>query len=83
MKPEIYDKILESLPHHPEDKTGAPWHGFWVNGNDEIMCRTKEAANLIADFFEDCGFDIMHTYYYHDEADGLNREWWAVYIDGQ
>lgn len=82
---EIYDKILESLPHHPEDvKPGALWHGFWVSGNEEIMCPTQEVANLIADFFEDCGFDIMHTHHYNDaEADGLNLGWWAVYVDGQ
>lgn len=83
MNPEIYDMILESLPHHPEDKIGAPWHGFWVNGSEEIMCPTEEAANLIADFFEDCDLGIMHTYLYNDEADGLNRGWWAVYVDGQ
>ena len=47
------------------------------------MCPTEEAANLIADFFEDCDLGIMHTYLYNDEADGLNRGWWAVYVDGQ
>lgn len=85
MNPEIYDKILESLPHHPEDKRpGTNWHGFWVSGSEEIMCPSQEVANVIADFFEDCGFDVMHTFYYNDEErDGLNLGWWAVYVDGQ
>ncbi len=82
---EMYDDILESLPHHPEDKApGAEWHGFWVNGNDEIMCRDQETANVLADFFEDCGVGLMHTFHYDDEeSDGLNLGWWAVYVDGQ
>lgn len=84
MNPETYDKILESLPHHPDDKLSGNWHGFWVSGSDEIMCPSEEAANVLADFFEDCGFDVMHTFHYDDEErDGLNLGWWAVYVDGQ
>lgn len=84
MNPETYNKILESLPNHPENRLGNNWHGFWVNGSEEIMCPTQEAANLIADFFEDCGFDVMHTHHYEDgETDGSSLGWWAVYVDGQ
>lgn len=84
MNPETYDEVIKSLPHHPDDKPGGNWHGFWVSGSDEIMCPSEEAANVLADFFEDCGFDVMHTFHYDDEErDGLNLGWWAVYIDGQ
>lgn len=84
--PEIYCNILESLPHHPHDKPDDNWHGFWANGDNEIMCPTEEAANLIADFFEDCGFDIMHTHHYTTLEELVNEDylgWWSVYIDGQ
>ena len=84
MNPEIYEKILEALPHHPNDKTGAQWHGYWVDGAEEIMCSSEYEANVLADFFEDCGLGLMHTFHYDDEErDGINLGWWAVYVDGQ
>lgn len=84
ISPDTYDKILEALPHHPSDRPRDNWHGFWVNGRDEIMCESEEVANVIAYFFEDCGFDVMNTSYYNDaENDGQNYGWWAVYVDGQ
>ena len=76
----IYDAVVSCLPRHPNESR----HGFWVSGAEEIMCRTEEQANLLADLFEDAGVDIMHTYHYDDpEQDGLNYGWWAVYVDGQ
>jgi len=85
MDSETYENILQSLPHDPYSPCGS-WHGFWVNGNDEIMCPTEEAANLLADFFEDCGVDIMHTHHYTESEEFVNEDclgWWSVYVDGQ
>ena len=78
--PMIYDQVTSQLPHHPSESR----HGFWVSGAEEIMCKNRETAGILADFFEDAGLDIMHTFYYDDpERDGLNYGWWAVYVDGQ
>lgn len=89
MGTEVYDGILVALPRDP-DAFGPPntpeesWHGFWVNGDDEIMCATEESANVLADFFEDCGVGLMHTRYCDDaEYDDKNYGWWSVYVDGQ
>ena len=76
----IYDEVISQLPHHPSESR----HGFWVSGSEEIMCKDRQTAEIIADFFEDAGLDIMHTFHYDDEErDGLNYGWWAVYVDGQ
>lgn len=74
----IYDLIVKKLPRHPEDSR----HRLWVNENDEIMCKTVGDANVIANLFEELGYDIMHTCYYDDAADGLCFGWYAVYVDG-
>ena len=85
MKPEIYQCIIDSLPHHPLTRGAAEnWHGFWVNGDDEIMCQSKEYANAVADFFEDAGVGIMHTYEYTEDGEFFEYAgWWCVYVDGQ
>lgn len=43
---------------------------YWTDGND-IICKTQEQANVIADLFEDMGADVMLT---AEENDG-----WHVY----
>ena len=43
-------------------------HGFRIVG-DELLCKTKEQAEVIADFFEDLGFDYVRTGYYDPEED--------------
>lgn len=87
MPVEAYRSILESLPQYPQPSHGsAVWHGFWVNTNgEEIMCPYAEAADTLADFFEDCGVGAMCTHYYdEDEREAVVNEdcygWWSVYI---
>lgn len=43
-------------------------HGFYIVGN-ELLCKTKEQAEVIADFFEDLGFDYVRTGYYDPKED--------------
>lgn len=81
---EIYSKLIMTLPHEPKD---GDWHGYWYNEtDDEIMCPEGEAANVLADFFEDCGIDIMHTHFYNEQENAVNDNcygFWSVYVDGQ
>ena len=88
MSVEAYRSILESLPQCPQPShDSAYWHGFWVNTNDEeIMCPYAEAADALADLFEDCGVGVMRTHYYNeDKREAVVNEdcygWWSVYID--
>ncbi len=74
----VFDEVVRKLPRFPEESR----KGFWVNGSDEIMCKSKETATLVADFFEEMGYDIMHIYLYDNESDPYYG-WWAVYVDGQ
>ena len=61
-------------------------HGYWTDG-EEILCKTAEAAEHLADFLEDIGFDCVHTGYYDPEEDRRNNEiddhtgWYYVNID--
>ena len=80
IKENIYDLIIGMLPTDPTESK----YSFWVNeGTGEIMCRTLDEANNLANFFEELGYDIMHTFRYDDEEmDGINYGWCAVYVDG-
>ena len=61
-------------------------HGYWTDG-EEILCKTEEAAENLANFLEDIGFDTVHTGYYDPEEDRRNNEvndhtgWYYVCID--
>ncbi len=61
-------------------------HGYWTDGM-EILCKTEEAAEHLANFLEDIGFDYVNTGYYdpkEDEADGkvdARTGQWYVSID--
>lgn len=65
---------------------------IWSTG-DEILCKTKSAADAIADMFEKLyksqgGTVVVNTGYYDPEEDIRNGEtdrftgWWYVNIDG-
>ena len=61
-------------------------HDYWTDGT-EILCKNEDSANALADFFEDMGFDIVHTSYYDPEEDQRSGEvddhtgYWSVYPD--
>ena len=61
-------------------------HGYWTDG-EEILCKTEEAAEHLADFLEDLGFDSVRTGYYDPEEDQRNNEvndhtgWYYVTVD--
>lgn len=40
----------------------------------EILCRTEQQAEGVADFLEDLGFQIIKTGYYDPEEDKRNNE---------
>lgn len=61
-------------------------HGFWTDG-DDILCPTKEAAESVANFLEDIGFDQLMTGYYDPDEDSRNGEtdghtgYWYIRVD--
>lgn len=61
-------------------------HGYWTDGA-EILCKTEGAADHLANFLEDIGFDYVNTGYYDPEEDEASGEtddhtgYWYVSID--
>lgn len=70
---EFWEIVVNSLRQTPIEQSN---HRFEVNYDDEIMCRTEEDANCIADFLESMGFDVVHT----SESDDEDFKW-LLYID--
>ena len=66
MDDNIWNYLLKSLQDNENNK-----HGFWTDG-EEILCRTEEQAEVVADFLEDLGFDCCTGYYdlVEDEKEG-------------
>ena len=63
MDQNIWTYILKSLQDNENNK-----HGFWTDG-EEILCKTEEQAEAVADFLEDLGFEYLTTGYYDPEED--------------
>lgn len=64
----LFEYILKSLPHEPEDAIC----GIWSDA-DEILCNTEAKADAIADLLEALGYDCVVTGYYdpiEDERSG-------------
>ena len=59
----IWTYFLKSLQENENNK-----HGFWTDG-EEILCKTEEQAEAVADFLEDLGFDCLNTGYYDPVED--------------
>lgn len=82
MDKNIWTYLLQSLQLNTEHNR----HGFWTDG-EEILCRTENQAESIADFLEDMGFDYVQTGYYDPIIDERNNEiddhtgYWYVSID--
>ena len=83
MELKYFDLIADNLRDYPD---GEVW-----SAGDELLCRTEEAANAMADMFEQLyaaqGEDVKaHTGYYDPEEDKRNGEedrytgWWYVNI---
>lgn len=77
--------IADRLPDHSDEDV-------WCNNGDEIMCRSSDAADAIADLIESLyrsqGEEvIIVTGYYDPEEDERNGEtdrctgWWYVNMD--
>lgn len=64
----LYTAVCRLLKANAENTE----NDYWTDGND-IICKTQEQANVIADLFEDMGADAMLT---AEENDG-----WHVYFD--
>lgn len=80
-----FELIADRLRDYPEGD-------IWSTG-DEILCKTKSAADAIADMFETLyksqgEMVVVNTGYYDPEEDTRNGEidrftgWWYVNIDG-
>ena len=72
---DFWELIVNSLRETPVHK---PNHRFDVNYDDEILCRTEEDANCLADFLESLGFDLVYVSENEDSDDEFK---WEVYID--
>ena len=55
--------LIMSLQENAEDK-----HGYWTDG-EEILCKTKEAAEHLVNFLEAIGFTDLNTGHYDPEED--------------
>ena len=79
---DIWKRLLKSLHDNEEHNK----HGYWTDG-EEILCKTEDQAEALADFLEDVGFDYIQTGYYNPEDDKRNNEvndhtgYWYVSID--
>ena len=82
MEQKTWTYILKCLDKYTDQNR----HGYWTDG-EEILCKTEEAAEYLADFLEDIGFDYVHTGYYDPEEDKRNNEvddhtgWYYVTVD--
>lgn len=83
MELKYFDLIADNLRDYPD---GEVW-----SAGDELLCRTEDAANAMADMFEQLyaaqGEDVKtHAGYYDPEEDKRNGEedrytgWWYVNI---
>ena len=81
MELKYFDLIADNLRDYPD---GEVW-----SAGDELLCKTEEAANALADILEQLysaqGEDVtVHTGYYDPEEDKRNGEedrytgWWYV-----
>lgn len=61
--------LVMSLQKHEDENR----NGYWTDG-DEILCKTEEAAEHLADFLEDIGFADVHTGYYDPKEDARNNQ---------
>lgn len=82
MEKKTWTFLIMSLQKHEAENR----RGYWTDG-EEILCKTEAAAEHLANFLEDIGFDIVHTGYYDPEEDRRNNEvndhtgWYYVNID--
>ena len=63
----IWSYMIYSLQTNEDKK-----HGYWTDG-EQILCKTEEEVNIVADFLEDLGFCDLNTGYYdpiEDEREG-------------
>lgn len=58
-------------------------HGFWSDGT-QILCKSEQYANSIADFLEALGFGYLNTGYYdpvedeeYNEVDEYTGFWYV------
>lgn len=76
-----FKMLIDHLPTDPECRV-------WTDG-DEILCRSEEYANVIADLIEklydDSGEDVIAVTGSYDWIDGREKDdytgCWYIYID--
>jgi hypothetical protein len=62
-----FNQMLAPLPKQPDERLK-----FWTNGED-ILCRTKEEAETIADLLDSMGY-VASTGYFDPDEDERNEE---------
>lgn len=66
-----FQDICNQLPNEPRVLYGRLT--IWAV-EDEILCDDEDAAEIIADFLENLGFDEVNTGYYDPEEDKRSNE---------
>lgn len=69
----MWQIIINNLMQTPIERSN---HRFDTTYDGEILCRTEDDANCVADFLEAFGFGDVHT----SENDDEDFRW-EVYID--
>ena len=73
----IWPYLIQCLKENEADNK----HGFWTDGS-QILCKTEEAAENVANFLEDLGLTDITTGHYdpnEDERSGINDEYTGYY----
>lgn len=82
LEKELWSVLVNTLRKNEDQNR----HDYWTDG-EEILCKSENAAEHLANFLEDIGFDMVHTGYYDPEEDQKNNEvndhtgWYYVSID--
>lgn len=54
----VFQILANSLPREPESDSA-----FWYDGGDDILCRTAELADTLADWLDDHGYCSVTGYF--------------------
>lgn len=60
----LFQAVADTLPKEPGDDVD-----LWYDGGDDILCRTEEQADALADWFDRVGGYCSSTGYYDPAED--------------
>ena len=63
----LFQMLADSLPARPGEKDC-----LWYDGGDDILCRTEDHANAVADWLDGHGYEAVTGYFDPAEDDRDN-----------